>query len=458
MRIPDARWYRRVRASERTSDLLDAGGAALVGLLTIAVGIDGVWTDLAEHRPPGPATPLVLLAVGCALMVPKRRWPVGVLVAGVALFAVDAYLGGSIGVIVVLVDLIYSAAIHARPRAAAVLRTSVVAVGAVATALLWSVTHDAQVTVFLALQYFALIGTPLWWGTAVRRQSELTDLATARAEDQRRLASLQAAELVAEERAQMARDLHDAIAGNLSAIAIHAEAALAVPPTDPRAAARDRAALESVRAASVTSLQEMRAMILLLRADGAASDDPTVAAPRLREAAELVAATEAAGLHVAWDGTTLDELPALPSAVDQAAYRILQESLTNAAKHAPGSHVRVAVEVHDGALTLAVESTAARVGADADDRVVVASGAGRADRPLAGRTGAVGAAGAAASGGIGAAGVAASGGAPDRAADGSGLGLVTMRERAEALGGRFSAGRTDGSRWSVVATLPLGSS
>ncbi|GEA87787.1 sensor histidine kinase [Cellulomonas cellasea] len=419
MRLPDAAWYRRVRASERTSDLLDAGAVALVGLLTIAVGIDGTWSDMADNRLPGPAVPLALLAVGCALMVVKRRWPVGVLLVAVALFVVDGYLGGSVGVIVVLVDLIYSAAVHARPLAAATLRSSAVALGALGTALLWGVTHDLQTTVFLALQYVALIGTPLWWGTAVRRQSELTDLATARAEDQRRLASLQAAELVAEERARMARDLHDAIAGNLSAIAIHAEAALAVPPTDPRAAARDRAALASVRAASVTSLQEMRSMILLLRTGGAASEDPTVSAPRLREATELVAATEAAGLHVAWDGTTLDELPALPSAVDQAAYRILQESLTNAAKHAPGSHVRVAVEVHDGALTLAVESTAARVGA------VVGSGPD---------------------------------GAPSRAADGSGLGLLTMRERAEALGGRFTAGRTDGSRWSVVATLPLGSS
>jgi signal transduction histidine kinase len=431
VRIPDVGWYRRVRASERTSDLLDAGAVALVGLLTIAVGIDGVWSDMPEHRPPGPAVPLVLLAAGCALMVPKRRWPVGVLVAGVVLFAVDAYLGGTIGVIVVLVDLIYSAAIHARARAAAVLRSSVVAVGAVATALVWSLSHDLQLTVFLALQYFALIGTPLWWGTAVRRQSELTDLVTARAEDQRRLASLRAAELVTEERARMARDLHDAIAGNLSAIAIHAEAALAVTPSDPRAAARDRAALEAVRTASVTSLQEMRAMILLLRADGA--DDPTAAAPRLREATELVAATEAAGLHLTWDGTTLDDLPALPAAVDQAAYRILQESLTNAAKHAPGSHVRVAVGVHDETLELTVESTGRRAATTATSMAAATDDG----RPAAGGPGPA---------------------AAGSAADGSGLGLLTMRERAEALGGRFTAGWSEGTRWSVVATLPLGAS
>lgn len=431
MRLSDAAWYRRVRAAERTSDLLDAAAVALVGLLTVAVGIGGVWSDRAEHRPPGPAVPLLLLAVGCALMAVKRRWPVGALLGGVALFAVDAYLGGSIGVVVVLVDLIYSAAVHARARAAAVLRSVVVGLGAVATVLVWAVTRDAQTTVFLALQYVALIGTPLWWGTAVRRQSELTDLVTAHAEDQRRLASLRAAELVTEERARMARDLHDAIAGNLSAIAIHAEAALAVPPTDPRAAVRDRAALEAVRAASVTSLQEMRSMILLLRADGAASDDPTAAAPRLREAADLVAATEAAGLRLTWDGTTLDALPALPSAVDQAAYRILQESLTNAAKHAPGSHVRVGVEVRDGALELAVESTArpSPVAPDAPVPVTVGGPFPVARDPDHRAPGSI---------------------------DGSGLGLLTMRERAEALGGRFAAGWADDARWSVVATLPLG--
>lgn len=451
MRIPGARWYRRVRASEQTSDLLDAGAVALVGLLTIAVGIDGVWTDLAENRPPGPVVPLALLAAGCALMAVKRRWPVGVLLAGVALFLLDAYLGGSIGVIVVLVDLIYSAAIHARPRAAAVLRSTVVALGAVATALVWGVTHDAQLTVFLALQYFALIGTPLWWGTAVRRQSELTALATARVEDQRRLASLRAAELVTEERARMARDLHDAIAGNLSAIAIHAEAALAVPPADPRSAARDRAALEAVRAASVTSLQEMRSMILLLRADGAASADPTSAAPRLREAADLVAATEAAGLRLTWDGTTLADLPALPSAVDQAAYRILQESLTNAAKHAPGAHVRIDVGVHDGALELTVESSAPPAAATGAPVPVPAALGG----PVAGAR-AVGAP----VDGVPALGVPLPvGGRPaarEPGADGSGLGLLTMRERAEALGGRFAAGWAGDARWSVVATLPLG--
>lgn len=429
VRIPDAAWYRRVRASDAASDLLDAGAVALVGLLTVAVGIDGVWSDLGENRPAGPALPLVLLATGCALMTRKRRRPVLVLLGGLVLFVVDAYHGGSIGVVVVLVDLIYSAAIHAGARAAAALRATVVGLGIVLAALVWGVTHHLQLTVVLALQYVALIGTPLWWGTAVRRQSQLTDLATARAEDQRRLATLRAAELVTEERARMARDLHDAIAGNLSAIAIHAEAALAVAPDDPRAAARDRAALEAVRAASVTSLQEMRSMILLLRAGGAAAEDPAATAPRLRQATELVAATEAAGLSLTWDGASLADLPELPAAVDQAAYRILQESLTNAAKHAPGSHVRVAVGVHDASLELTVESTARRAAAVAGRPAAPDAGSGA--RPAT---------------------------AADRTAGDSGLGLLTMRERAEALGGRFRAGWDDDARWSVVAALPLGGS
>lgn len=441
MRVTESGWYRRLRGTQRARDLTDAAATALVGLLTLAVGIRGVWSDVPERGPSGLAASSALLALGCGLMVVKRRWPVAVLAAGVALFAVDAWLGGSVGVVVVLVDLLYSAALLASARAAAAVATVVGAVGAAGALVVWSVTLDLRITVFLVLQYVALVGTPLWWGTAVRRQSELTDLATARAEDQRRLASLRVAELVADERTRMARDLHDAIAGHLSAITIHAGAALAVPPDDPRAGARDRAALEAVRAASVTSLQEMRSMILLLRAGDASAADPTTAAPRLHDADGLVSAGEAAGLRLTWEGAAPADLPALPSAVDQAAYRILQESLTNAAKHVPGAHVRVALGVRDGELALTVESTAPAAVPARAATGTSADGPGRA----ALRSG------------------------PD---GGTRLGLLTMRERAEALGGRFTAGWTDAApdgralpgdaggprRWAVAATLPLGTS
>jgi signal transduction histidine kinase len=343
------------------------------------------------------AVPLVL---GCLVMLGKRRRPVAALLAGTALFAVDVALGGSVGLLLVLFDLVYSAALHAGPRALLRLRAASWALVVLSLLLGWTATGDLRITVFLGLQTFALATTPLWWGLAVRRERELAALARARADDLRDLADLRAAEVRAEERAQMARDLHDAVAGNVSAVALHAEAALARPPAPGGAADRERAALEAVRAASLTSLEEMRAMILLLRA----GSGPVAAAPRLDRLDVLVAGARAAGLAVS---LTAGPLPTLPAAVEQAAYRILQEALTNAAKHAPGGRAEVALAVSDGLLLLRVDSEDGR---------------------------------------------------PGGAVPGAGLGLLTMRERAESLGGRFAAGWSDDgrSRWSVAAELPVG--
>lgn len=398
-------WRERVRGTPRGRDVSDAVLTGLAGLVLIAVQVE-LWTDLRDPWLPT-WVHVPLLVLGCLVMLVKRRRPLVALAVGLALFGADLALGGSIALLLVVVDLLYSAALHASQRGVDGLRA--VAVGTIGGGALTmlAVTADVQLTVFLAVQLVALIGTPLWWGLAVRRQSELTALAQAHAADLARLAALREADAVARERARMARDLHDAIAGNLSAVAIHAEAALAVPADDARAPARDRSALEAVRAASVTSLQEMRSMIGLLRGD----DEPTAAPARLREAPCLVDAARAAGLDVAWSGPAPDDLRDLPAAVDQAAYRILQEALTNAAKHASAPAVQVDVAVDDAALRLSVTNAA-----PTDD-------VGRVPQ-----------------------------------AAGGGLGLLTMRERAEGVGGRLAAGPGgDGTRaWSVVATLPTG--
>ncbi len=388
-------WRTRVRGSDRARDVSDAVLTGLAGLLLVTSGLVGIWDGDPRGTPWVHAVPLVL---GCLVMLGKRRRPVAALLAGAGLFAADVALGGSVGVLLVLFDLVYSAALYAGPRAVLRLRAASWALVGLSLGLGWTATGDLRITVFLGLQTFALLTTPLWWGLAVRRERELLALARARADDLRDLADLRAAEARAEERAQMARDLHDAVAGNVSAVALHAEAALARPPV--AGAERERAALEAVRAAGLASLEEMRAMILLLRA----GSGPVAAAPRLDRLGALVAGARSAGLEVSLDA---GELPPLPAAVEQAAYRVLQEALTNAAKHAPGGRAEVTVGVAGGRLLLRVDS--------ADGR-------------------------------------------PGNAAPGAGLGLLTMRERAESLGGRFAAGWADGarSRWSVAAELPVG--
>ncbi|WP_182112984.1 sensor histidine kinase [Actinotalea sp. JY-7876] len=405
-------WRTRVRGTPRGRDVSDAVLTGLAGLVLVVVQVE-LWTDLRDPWLP-PWVHLPLLALGCLVMLAKRRHPLVALAVGTVLFGADIALGGSVALLLVVIDLLYSAALHTSPRGVDGLRTVAVAAIAGGGLAALAVSRDVQLTVFLALQLFALIGTPLWWGLAVRRQSELTVLAQEHAADLARLAALREADAVEQERARMARDLHDAIAGNLSAVAIHAEAALALPADDPRAPARDRSALEAVRAASVTSLQEMRAMIGLLRG----GDDPAPAPARLQEAPRLVAAARAAGLDVAWTGPAPDALPALPSAVDHAAYRILQEALTNAAKHAATPSVSVDLALDGDGLRLSVTNPAAPPRA-----------AGRAPAGT---------------------------GAP-----GGGLGLLTMRERAEGVGGRLAAGPADVGAggvgaWSVVAALPTG--
>ena len=147
----------------------------------------------------------------------------------------------------------------------------------------------------------------------------------------------------------------------------------------------------------------MRAMIDLLRTGDEARTSPA----RLDELGTLVAGFRGEGMAVTVHGAA--ELPSLPAAVDQAAYRIVQEGLANALRHGADGPVDVTL-AHDGG-TLRVEVT--------NDT--------SADRPPAG-TG-------------------------EPAGSSSGVGLLTMRERAEALGGTFCAGR-DGHRWRVRAVIP----
>ncbi|WP_149203450.1 sensor histidine kinase [Actinotalea subterranea] len=423
-----SRWVEVVRrhgpTTPRTVDAVWAVGTFVIGALTIQLGLTDLWTDvplLVESVEPW--VRLVPLAAGCLVMLGKRRHPIAALAAGTLVFAVDLSLGGTMAVVLVLLDLIYAAGMFASTRAVDRLRTAVVLLIPAATVATWVGTRSVELAAFMTIQVFALLGTPLWWALAVRRQAELAELAQARADDLARLAELRGADAVRNERARMARDLHDAIAGNLSAIAIHSEAALAVPADDPRAAGRDRRALEAIRAAGVTSLAEMRSMILLLRSGGAL-DDGAAAPARLREADALLDAARTAGLRVVWDGAPPADLPPLPAAVDQAAYRILQEGLTNAAKHAPGGRARVVVRRERDLLLLSVESD--RAVRPARDAGVPGSAAGHA--------------------------------VARASADGGGLGLLTMRERAEALGGRLTAGWVDdvAGRWAVAAELPVG--
>jgi signal transduction histidine kinase len=227
---------------------------------------------------------------------------------------------------------------------------------------------------------------------AVRIRTERAVATTAaRRIDQRRRES--------EERLRVARDLHDVIGHNISLINVQASMGLDLMDIQPEQA---RAALSAIKAASKEALEELRTMLTTLRSEGDIA--PRSPVPRLDRLPELVELSKAAGLHV--DVEVAGEQVPLPAAVHLAAYRIIQESLTNVARHAGRAGVTVRVTYGDAQLQVEV----------ADDGRVPANGAGVV---------------------------------------GTGSGIAGMRERATALGGVLDAGFRPGGGFRVSALLPV---
>ncbi|GAA2295800.1 sensor histidine kinase [Actinomadura luteofluorescens] len=241
-----------------------------------------------------------------------------------------------------------------------------------------------------------LVAVALTFGDAVGgRHSAVEELRWREEQHQRDLAR----QAVLEERARIARELHDVVAHHMSVIAMQAEAAPYKIPELPDAA---RQTFEVVRDAAREALTETRRVVGLLRADDEGAE--RAPQPGLERLDDLVGAARRAGLSVA---SAVVGMPRpLHAGVDLSAYRIVQESLSNAARYAPGS--RVHVEVRYGAEELTVSVT--------DD--------GARSTP--------------------------------EESHGGGHGLVGMRERVAMLDGSLEAGPREGAGWAVVAALPYG--
>jgi signal transduction histidine kinase len=156
-----------------------------------------------------------------------------------------------------------------------------------------------------------------------------------------------------EERTRIARELHDVVAHHMSVIAIQAEAAPYRVPDPPEELARSFA---TIRTTATEGIRELRRVVGVLRAEGA--DDDPGPQPSLERLDELVASLEGAGLQVTVEvnGTPRS----LPAGVELSAYRIVQEALSNAVRHAPGSQVRVELGYRPAGLALRVVNGPAR--------------------------------------------------------------------------------------------------
>jgi len=214
-----------------------------------------------------------------------------------------------------------------------------------------------------------------------------------------------ASQAARDERRRIAREVHDVVAHSLTVTMLHLTAArLAVGRGDNVDATE---ALEEAERAGRQSLADVRRTVGLLRADDERApsthptDDVLRPMPRANDLPRLVADYRAAGVSV--ELSVAGEMAAIDPTVSLAVYRIVQESLANVARHAPGAAATVSINVSDPVL-VRVESTGGNIGLAV-------------------------------------------------AASGSGSGLVGMRERAEALGGRCTAGPC-GDGWAVEASLP----
>ncbi|MEV1044900.1 histidine kinase [Streptomyces sp. NPDC049916] len=383
----------------------DAVALAVSGLLG---GLVLWWLGLHTQGGRSPLAPwvtLVPLTAMAGAVLLRRAAPRTALAAGTLALVADQFTWGSLATVLMFTDVMYAAVLYGPPAAARRLpvATLLITVASTIGFLAWFREPEA---LLIGLLVGLVSFVPALTGVSVRSHRAAADSARLAAAQTARLAEMDRTQAVAAERARMARELHDMVANHLSAVAIHSTAALSID--DPETS---RSALKVIRENSVEGLAEMRRLIGLLRAGG--EDEPPAAAPTLAALDTLIRQTNvngaSAGLVCTLEDDRGPEPPALPTPVELAAYRIAQESLTNALKHAaPGS---VVVRLGRAGELLTVEVTSAY------------------------------------------------GERPGPTAPGSGAGIVGMRERVALLGGTFEAGAEQGGGdakvWRVRAELPL---
>lgn len=355
-------------------------------------GPDGVTWGI---RTPDPLS-LVLIGLSAAALVLRRRAPMTVLALTGTFSVIECVTGD--------------------PRAP-VAMSAVIALYTVASATDRPTTWRVGLLTMTVLTAAAMLGGPLPWyaqenlgifawtgigataGDAVRSRRAFVQAIQDRAEKAERTREEEARRRVAEERLRIARDLHDVVAHHIALVNVQAGVAAHVMDKRPDQA---KEALAHVREASRSALNELRATVGLLRQSGD-PEAPTEPAPGLDRLDELVGTFRSAGLQV--EVARADAGTTLPAAVGLAAYRVIQEALTNVQKHAGGA--------------AKAEVSVVRVGPNMEI-TVLDNGAGAED-----------------------------------SGDGGGHGLLGMRERVTALRGTLTTGPRYGGGFRVHAILPV---
>ncbi|MFE6412766.1 sensor histidine kinase [Streptomyces sp. NPDC057837] len=340
---------------------------------------------------------LVLMALGAAALVFRRRAPMTVLALTGAVSVVESVTGDprapvAMSAVIALYTVASTTDRHTTWRVGLLTMTVLTGTAMAVGSLPWYAQEN--------LAIFAWTGIGATAGDAVRSRRAFVQAIRERAERAERTREEEARRRVAEERLRIARDLHDVVAHHIALVNVQAGVAAHVMDKRPDQA---KEALAHVREASRSALNELRATVGLLRQSGD-PEAPTEPAPGLDRLDELTGTFRSAGLHV--EVARADQGTALPAAVGLAAYRIIQEALTNVQKHA-GPQAKAEVSV-------------VRVGPNIEI-TVLDDGTGEGETPAAG----------------------------------GGHGLLGMRERVTALRGTLTTGPRYGGGFRVHAILPV---
>ena len=369
---------------------------ALPLLLFVIAGTRGAAEDQMHGVQPD-LLAYLLVSVAALSLLRRRRAPLaGLVLCGVALSTYLA-LGYTFGPVLLTGPFAVYAVVEQVDLRRAVLASS--AFGVATTVAVVPRFVDTAGWLELGtwiVAWTAVLAAPAAIGTAIRSRRQ--SAAEIRAEQARRA--------VADERLRMAQEVHDVVGHGLAAIAMQAGVALHVLDRSPE---RARESLQAIRVTSRDALDGLRAELEELRAP---SGEPAARrpGPSLDDLPALIERMRAAGLDVTFRGVDGDR--AIPEQVAHAAYRVVQESLTNVVRHAGAVRTSVTLSLQDGVLLVEV----------LDD-----------GRPEPGATP----------------------GAPLSGVAAGGTGIDGMRWRAAALGGSLSAGARPGGGFAVVARLPI---
>jgi signal transduction histidine kinase len=321
--------------------VLDLVVSLVVGAV---ITLGGVLHGDGSDRP-------LAVAVGlgaAATLLGRRRAPGWTLAVSGGLALVLLHLAPSAGATAVIAPAValYSLALT-RGRAAQLLA----AVAAVAAVVVVDAFHSGSPTLLQTLGHVMLVAIPLLAAETHRTHRAYVSLLRERLELAERTREREAERRAEQERMRIARDLHDVVAHTLTTINVQAATAAELLDRNPGHA---RAALETIEDASRDAIDELRAVLGILR-DGDAGEAPLGPAPGVETVPELVNGSREGGLDVQLD-VTGERPERLPDAVSLAAFRIVQESLTNARRHAAGAPVRVSLAFEPSCLAVAVEN------------------------------------------------------------------------------------------------------